>query len=133
MDSKPFSVFWLLVLLAGCTGYATDVSTPENNKGYPDSANVTYWHPTRVTSDNTPNIVKAQEMLEDDLVACGYELRDHRRWAINNDPVSNENGQVVRKKGVLRAETILPTTYELSACMNGKGWVRLKEYYQTPY
>lgn len=92
-----------------------------------------YFYQTHVTADNTPDIVKAQDILEQDLVACGYEVRDHNRWARMNDPVSTSEGHVVDDNGTPREDTPLPTVYELSDCMEGKGWVRLKHYYTTPY
>jgi hypothetical protein len=148
MDSKCLPKLLLGVLLAlcltlplsGCFWWDDDTPTytppppsPPQDKGYDDDAITNYWYPTQVTADNMPDPIKKQKMLEDDLVACGYEVRDHRRWAAADDPVSNSQGDVVDHHGVNRSDTDLPDTFELTECMTDKGWVRLKHYYTAPY
>lgn len=131
MDSKPFAALCVLLLLCGCG--SDEVAGVKNDKGYGDNTTVGYWHSTRLTADNAPDPVKTQRILEDDLVACGYEVRDYSRWARNNNIVSDPNGNVVDQQGVYRSDTSLPETYEISDCMERKGWVRLKHYYTAPY
>lgn len=92
-----------------------------------------YWHPRFVTADNTPDIIKAQDILEEDLTACGYEKGARNYMAKANDPVSTEKGHVVDNKGTARKKTPLPTSYSVRECMEGRGWVKLKSYYTTPY
>ncbi len=134
MDSKYLLIFCTAIYLSACSwGGDSAAELPKNDKGYDDDAITNYWYPTHVTADNAPDPIKSQQILENDLVACGYEVRDHRRWAAANDPVSNSQGDVVDHKGVNRSETSLPTTFELSECMESKGWVRLKHYYTAPY
>jgi hypothetical protein len=92
-----------------------------------------YWHQKYITADNVPNILKAQDLLEEDLVACGYEKRGRDHFAKMNDPVSTRDGHVVDNKGKARSKTPLPTTYSVRDCMESKGWVKLRSYYTTPY
>lgn len=120
----------LLALLAGCTTFKETVDSLPQAGSDPVTF---YWHNKRLTADTVPDIVKAQAILEDDLTACGYEVFDRRRWMRVNDPVSTKEGHVVDEKGTPRDETELPTTYELSQCMEKKGWVKLDHYYTIPY
>jgi hypothetical protein len=138
MDSKFCRVLCLALLLSACSSgddksYTPPPPPPAQDKGYDDGAITNYWYPKQVTADNAPDPVKEQQLLEDDMVACGYQVRDHRRWAAADDPVSNSGGDVVDHQGVNRSDTSLPTTFQLSECMEAKGWVRLKHYYTAPY
>jgi len=139
MDSKIFTALCLVLLLSGCFGWGdssgapTPVPEPAHDKGYADDSSIGYWYQKHITADNTPDIIKSQDILEKDLAACGYEVRARNHWARVNNPVSTPDGHVVDSKGTAREDTPLPTTYELSGCMERKGWVRLKHYYTTPY
>lgn len=125
MDSKIFIALAALVAFTACQPAGTTVST---------DSNVSYWHQTRITADNAPDVVKAQDILESDLTECGFKTRMRNHLADVNDPVSTVDGHVVDEKGKSRAnDTTLPTLYQVSRCMDDKGWVRLKHYYTTPY
>ena len=97
------------------------------------SAMTNYWHQKYVTADNVPDIIKAQDLLEQDLAACGYEKTARNYMAKMNDPVSTDEGHVVDKKGTSRRKTALPVSYSVRDCMDGRGWVQLRHYYTTPY
>lgn len=125
MDSKIFATLALCISLAACV--------PPASNGVFGNEYTGYWHQTRLTADNVPDIVKAQDFLEQDLAACGYEKRARNHMAAHNDPVSTEDGHVVDEKGTDRKEAGLPTSYEVRDCMERKGWVQLKHYYTIPY
>ncbi len=92
-----------------------------------------YWHNMRMTADTVPDIQKSQDFLEQDLSACTLEVRDRTRWIDANDPVSTKDGHVVDEKGTPREYSDLPNVYELSQCMEKRGWVKLQHYYTIPY
>ena len=132
MESRSFlSLIFCLFVLAACGPVLDDggdYTTHVHNNG-----STTYWHNKNVTADTVPDRVKAQAILEEDLAACGYTVRDQNRWAAANDPVSNEQGDVVDHRGVDREDAPLPKTYEVADCMDKKGWVKLRHYYTAPY
>ncbi len=123
MDSKILCALVAIVGLTACEQVGTEVS------GDPYG----YWYPTHVTADNTPDILHAQDFLEQDLAECGYEVQQRNHLAKVNDPVSTSDGHVVDEKGTARSDTWLPTDYALWQCMDAKGWVKLKHYYTVPY
>jgi hypothetical protein len=129
MDSKRILPILAILLLAACTS-ATGGNSPWDY-GKKDTY---YWYQRNITADNVPNIIKAQDILEEDLMACGYEKRARNYMAAMNDPISTPNdGQVVDEQGAARDDTPLPVTYRVRDCMDRKGWVPLKHYYSQPY
>ena len=124
MDSK---LLWALAALLGLAA-CQPAGTITWNDG-----TTTYWYQEHITADNAPDVVKSQDLLEKDLAQCGYLTRVRNHYATLNDPVSTADGHVVDEKGKAREDAPLPTVYEVSACMESKGWVRLKHYYTTPY
>ncbi len=145
MESRRFIPFLIILALAACqspdgggTGILNGSSSGASSSGSSGfgfrSPETNYWHQQNVTADNVPNIIKAQDILEYDLAACGYEKRARNYMAKMNDPVStNDKGDVVDEKGEARRKTPLPTSYTVRQCMEEKGWVKLKHYYTTPY
>ncbi len=134
MDSKIFAAvclsFVLCLPLGACVNRDSDDVPHDRGAG---NNPVGYWFPTHVTADNTPDILKAQDFLEQDLAECKYEARERNHLASVDDPVSTPQGHVVDHKGTPRDDTWLPTHYQLWQCMDAKGWVKLKHYYTVPY
>ena len=92
-----------------------------------------YWHNTRQQADTVPDPVNAQRLLESDLGDCVVKTEALNKMAQVNTPVSTYRGEVVDKIGTDRAETDLPSVYQLEDCMAPKGWVKLDHYYTAPY
>lgn len=144
MESRRIIPFLILFALVACSpdGGGSGVfnndgsgsSSSSSGSVFGSKKETHYWHQQNVTADNVPDIIKAQDILEEDLAACGYEKRARNYMAKNNDPVSTrEDGHVVDEKGKARRKTPLPTNYSVRDCMEEKGWIKLKHYYTTPY
>lgn len=132
MESRRFLPILFILAFAACSPDGGGTGVANNWKLGPEPE-TNYWHQKYVTADNTPNILKAQDILEEDLAACGYEKRARNYMAKMDDPVSTPDGHVVDEKGKPRSKTPLPTSYTVRQCMEEKGWVKLKHYYTTPY